>query len=238
MELEIIDQDKEEQKIENSESSVNSNPELKEKKVYNLRLSLIIINIISAILGYYIYKNKDYYLSIEYKFEYYYYLLIFVILYSLGMIGALFFSFLLSIVIKICIIITNLFSNDKSNSLTQENESENSINSYSNQFSILSYTFSFFIIFTSLIYLISLPYSIFLLFFMKKNKFYSNYKDFIHLYCFIIINSFAGLILSYVLLIVIFSKRKGSYRKHNFYIDYKKLNNIRNEVKEAMKKAN
>ena len=51
-------------------SSIFSNPELKERKISVLRISLLIINIISFFSGFYIYKNKDYYLSYDYKFEY------------------------------------------------------------------------------------------------------------------------------------------------------------------------
>ena len=239
MEIELIDKEKGEEKSVSSESSINSNPEFKQKKFYCLRISLIIINIISIILGFFICQNKEYYLSIDYKFDYFFFLFIFIILYSFGMISSLIISFLLFIIIKILIFIINFCSNI-SNSLKQKNkkESNKSINSYSNQISLLSYSFSLFIVITCIIYFISLPYSIFLLYFMNKNKFYSNYKVFLILYFFIIINAFSGLILLYVLLITIFSKRKGSVRKRQFFIDDNKLNKIEKEIKEAMEKAN
>ena len=84
---------KDDGKIRITESSINSNPELKENKIYYLRISLIIINIISAISGIYIFQNKQYYLSQDYKFEYHDSLQLFIILYSLGMVGAFIFSF-------------------------------------------------------------------------------------------------------------------------------------------------
>ena len=156
------------------------------------------------------------------------------------MIASLIISFLLFILIKIFIFIINFICNDNSESLNKKNEkvSSNSNNSYLNQFSLLPYSFSLFIVITCIIYFISLPYSIFLLYFMNKNKFYSNYKEFIILYFFVIINSFSGLILLYILLISIFTKRKGSVRKRQLFIDYNKLNKIKKEIKEAMEKAN
>jgi len=101
IEMNVQNGKEEEEKGRISQSSINSNPELKEKKIYFLRISLIIINIISLIAGFYLYQNRIYYLSSEYKFEYRNYLFIFIILYSFGMIGTLFFSFLLAILLKI-----------------------------------------------------------------------------------------------------------------------------------------
>ena len=56
--------------LRNSQSSINSNPELKNKRIFYLRISLILINVISLILGIYIWKDKEYYLNPEYNFEY------------------------------------------------------------------------------------------------------------------------------------------------------------------------
>ena len=224
-----------------SQSSINSNPELKEKKVYFLRISLIIINIISLISGFYLYENRLYYLSQEYKFDYRKYLFIFIILYSLGMIGTVIFSFLLAILLKIFIFIINLcFEESKPLIKNEEIHSENSfrfINSKANKISIIPYAFTFFIIFTANLYLIGLPYSIFLLIFMNKNIYYSNYKDFSLLYIFVIINTIAGFILFYILLIIVFARRDGSFRQRNFFIDDNNLDNLRNEIRGAMDKA-
>lgn len=233
--------EEEKEKRSISQSSINSNPELKEKKVYFLRISLIIINIISLFSGFYIYHNRIYYLSSEYKFDYRKCLFIFVMLYSLGMIGTLIFSFLLAIFLKIFIFIVDLFTGE-SNPLIKNEEinSENSfrfINSHANQISLIPYAFTFFIIFTATLYLIGLPYSIFLLIFMNKNKYYSNSKDFALLYIFVIINAIGGFILFYILLIIVFAKRDGSFRQRRFFIDDNNLNNLRNEIKGAMDKA-
>ena len=233
--------EEEEEKGRISQSSINSNPELKEKKVYFLRISLIIINIISLIAGFYLYQNRIYYLSSEYKFDYRNYLFIFIILYSLGMVGTLVFSFLLAILLKIFIFIVNLFS-EESKPLIKNGEihSENSfrfINAYANEISIIPYSLTFFIICTATLYLIALPYSIFLLIFMNKNIYYSNTKDFALLYIFVIVNAIAGFILFYILLIIVFAKRDGSFRQRSYFIDDNNLNNLRNEIRGAMDKA-
>ena len=232
--------EEEEEKGRISQSSINSNPELKEKKVYFLRISLIIINIISLISGFYLYQNRLYYLSSEYKFDYRTCLFIFIILYSLGMIGTLLFSFLLAILLKIFIIILNLFNEESKSLIKGEIHSENSfrfINSNANEISLIPYAFTFFIIFTATLYLIGLPYSIFLLIFMNKNIYYSNFKDFALLYIFVIVNAIAGFILFYILLIIAFAKRDGSFRQRSYFIDDNNLNKLRNEIRGAMDKA-
>ena len=94
-----------------------------------------------------------------------------------------------------------------------------------------------FIICTAIIYLLSLPYSIFLFIFLNKNEFYAYLNNFIMLYLFIIINGIAGLILFYILLVVVFVKRNGSFRQRNYFIDDDNLNNLRNEIRGAMQKA-
>ena len=236
--------EKGEEGLRSSQSSINSNPELKETKISFFRISLIIINVISIILGYYIFQNKEYYLSKNYNFEYIDSLSFFIILYSLGMIGSFIFSFLLSIIIKIFLFFVNIFYGWGDSAQLNKNEekpSENSfryINSHSNEFSLFPYTISIFIIITSLIYLLSLPYSIFLLIFINKNEFYNNLNEFRLLYFFIIINTIAGLFLFYIILIVVFAKREGSFRHRNYFIDDNNLKNLKNEVKEAMDKAN
>lgn len=234
----------EDQRNRISESSVGSNPELKDNKVYYLRISLIIINIISVISGIYIFKNNNYYLSPDYKFEYKNSLFIYLVMYTSGMIGSLIFSFIFSLITKVIVFVANLFSKDESKQLTKNEQeqqpSENSfryINSKANEFAILPYMLTMFIICTAIIYLLSLPYSIFLFIFLNKNEFYAYLNNFIMLYLFIIINGIAGLILFYILLVVVFVKRNGSFRQRNYFIDDDNLNNLRNEIRGAMQKA-
>ena len=230
-------------KIRISQSSINSNPELKDIKIYYLRISLIIINIISTISGCYIFKNKQYYLSSDNKFEYHNSLFIFIILYALGMVAALVFSFLFTLVIKFISFIYSLFNKESPRELLKYEEqraSESSLRfilTNANELSLIPYTFTIFIVSTCILYFLSLPYSIFLLIFLNNNDLYSHYQDFLLLYFFIVINMFAGLILFYVSIIIVFVKRDGSFRKRSFFIDDNNLNNLRNEIRDAIQKA-
>ena len=230
--------------LRNSESSINSNPELKNNQIFVLRLSLIIVNIISIILGCYIYQYKEYYLNPEYNFEYHKCLYIFIISYSLGMISTLIFAFILSLFIKICVFVFNLFCrNNNNNSLINNEErppTENSfryINAHADDIALIPYTLTWFVVTTAIIYFLSLPYSIFLIIFLQKNKTYSSLKDFRILYSFLIINFIAGLIIFYVILIVVFVKREGSFIKRRVSIDDNNLANLKEEIKNAMKKV-
>ena len=150
------------------------------------------------------------------------------------------FAFILSLLIKIIVCIFNSFSKTNENkSLIKEERppSENSIryiNANSDEISLIPYTLTWFIVTTSIIYFLSLPYTIFLFIFIHKNKVYSNMKDFRVLYSFLVINFIAGLIMFYVILIVIFVKREGSFRKRKFSIDDKNLENLKDEIRGAM----
>ena len=229
--------------IRNSLSSIDSNPELGDKRTFYLRISLIIINIISAILGCYIIKYKDYFLDSEYNFEYPEPLLIYILLYSLGMISTFIFAFIFSLLIKCLAFIGNLFSNNDKNLLIKGDDrqpSENSfryINYHSDEIGIIPYTITWFIVATAIIYFLSLPYSLFLLIFLQKNKIYSSLNDFRALYLFLVINFIAGLILFYVILIIAFAKREGSLRKKKLSINDKNLENLREEIRGAMQKG-
>jgi len=229
----------EERNIRSSSSSINSNPELKDRKVFYLRILLIIINITSLISGFYIMNDRLYYLSPKYNFEYFNTLYAFIMIYSLGMIAALIFSFLLTLIIKIFSCIFNVF---KSETLINNEDklSENSIryiNAHSNDISCIPYTLTIFVISSVVIYFLSLPYSIFILIFLTRNENYSNCKNFSLLYFFIIINTIGGIILFYILIVIISAKRQGSYRKKILFIDEDNLNNLRNEIRGAMQQA-
>ena len=117
--------------------------------------------------------------------------------------------------------------------------SENSfryINAHADDITLIPYTLTRFVVTTTIIYFLSLPYSIFLIIFLQKNKTYSSLKDFRILYSFLIINFIAGLIIFYVILIVVFVKREGSFIKRRVSIDDNNLANLKEEIKNAMKK--
>ena len=160
------------------------------------------------------------------------------------MISTLIFAFILSLIIKICVFILNKFSkNNNSNQLINNEErppTENSfrfINVHADEIALIPYTLTLFIVTTSIIYFLSLPYSIFLLIFLQKDKIYSSLKDFKMLYSFLVINLIAGFIIFYVILIVVFVKREGSFRKEKIAIDDINLENFKEEIKNAMRNA-
>ena len=229
--------------LRNSQSSINSNPELKNKRIFYLRISLILINVISLILGIYIWKDKEYYLNPEYNFEYQELLLIFIILYSLGMLSTFFVALIFSLIIKLFVFIASIFLNKDNISLIKGEEnppSENSfryIKSHSDKIGLVPYTITWFVVTTVIIYFLSLPYSIFLLIFLQKNKTYENINNFRVLYSFLIINFIAGIILFYVILIITFVKREGSFRKEKISIDDNNLENLKEEIRGALQKA-
>ena len=57
------------------------------------------------------------------------------------------------------------------------------------------------------------------------------------LYSFLVINLIAGFIIFYVILIVVFVKREGSFRKEKIAIDDINLENFKEEIKNAMRNA-
>ena len=130
------------------------------------------------------------------------------------------FLFLLSVFLKCCANY-KLFSNNIPLNKSEERNSENSltfINSHSKDLSIVAYALTFFIITIATLYLISLPYSIFLFIILNKNIYYKP-NNFQILYIFVIINMIAGFILFYFLLIIVFVKRVGLFRQRSFSID-------------------
>ena len=149
----------------------------------------------------------------------------------------------MSLFIKICVFVFNLFCKKNNNSLINNEErlpSENSflyINAHADDITLIPYTLTWFVVTTTIIYFLSLPYLIFLIIFLQKNKTYSSLKDFRILYSFLIINFIAGLIIFYVILIVVFVKREGSFRKRRVSIDDNNLANLKEEIKNAMKKV-
>lgn len=98
---EILEEDDKSKNTDKSKPSLDSIQELSYKKRKLFSLSLIILNIISFILGIYILYYKDYYLNPDFKFSNQTSLYIFIILYTSGMLTALFISFLFALIMKL-----------------------------------------------------------------------------------------------------------------------------------------
>ena len=237
------------QRSENrSRISLDSIQEISYRKEVYIRFSLILINIASLIIGIYILKNSEYFLNPDYKFTNYRSLYFFIITYSLGMISALFLSFLIALIAKLI----NFLKNKKENidnSTVAESTDKNLINleqehtrisvfilnNKQNEIALIPFTLSYFIAITIGLYFIALPYSFCLIINLLKNEIYSKFTSFFWLYIFLIINFIAGLILILSLFYMVFAKRSGSVRKFEFKLDNENVEKIREEVRDAIK---
>lgn len=226
--------------------SLDSIQEISQSKEILMRRILILINIASLIIGGYILYFSDYFLNSDYKFKNYYALYIFIIAYTLGMILALILSFLTALIVKFIYFFKNKgHSTEKStidtnNNLILDEQAHSRIsifvmNNTQNEIAIIPFTLSYSLAFTIGIYFISLPYSFFLLINLFRDKTYSNIISFFWIYIFLGINLVAGLMLFASLFYMVFAKRSGSVRKFEYAIENENIENIRNEVRDAIK---
>ena len=239
-----------EENISNNKSSIrpsfDSIQEMSYRKEYYFRYSLIIINILSLITGIYILYNREFYLSKDYKFSNYNSLYIFIIAYTLGMISALILSFFIALIAKLIYFFKNKKQNNPENDIPNRNLFNNEEGPHSrislfildnrpNEVAIIPFTLSYFIALTIGLYFIALPYSFCLIINLLKNQFYSKFVTFFWLYFFLLINLIAGSIMIIVLFYMVFKKRSGSVRKLEYPVDNNNIENIREEVREAIK---
>ena len=241
----------EEEKSKNTDiPSLNSVIEMSSKNRSIFSITIFSINIISFVLGIYILYHNDYYLNPEYKFVNQISLYVFIIIYTLGMLSALILSFLFSLIMKIIIHYKNNnkksmnFNSNNSNLELIANEEVRSsvhtpissfiLNNKQNEIALIPFTLSYFIAFTIAIYLIALPYAFLLITHLFQNKFFCKVFSFILLYLFLLINLCAGLINAVLLIYLVFVKKRGNIRKMEYNIDNKNIENIRNEIRNAM----
>ena len=230
-----------------SRPSLDSIQEISYKKENYIRISLIVINVISLITGIYILNHGDFYLSPDYKFQNHRSLYVFIIVYMLGMISALFLSFLIAITAKIIYYFKNKKQNDLiNNNMQNENLSNNEqisntritdfiLNNRQNEVAIVPFTLSYFIAVTIGLYFIALPYSFFLIINLFRNESYSHFITFFWLYFFLIINLIAGSIMVIALFYMVFAKRSGTVRKFDYPVDNDDVETIRAQVRDAIK---
>lgn len=245
---EILEEDEKSKKTDIP--SLNSVIEMSSKNRSLISLTLFSINIISFIFGVYILYHNDYYLNPEYKFVNQISLYVFIIIYTLGMLSALIFSFLFALIMKIIIHYKNnnkksmnfnsnnsnleLISNEEVHSSVHTPISSFILNNKQNEIALIPFTLSHFIVFTIGIYLIALPYAFLLITYLFQNEFFCKVFSFILLYLFVLINLCAGLINAIVLIYLVFVKKRGNIRKMEYNIDNKNIENIRNEIRNAM----
>ena len=228
-----------------SKPSFDSVQEMSSKNRALISLTLIIINIITFILGIYIIYNSDYYLNPDFKFSNRISLYIFIIIYASGMLSALIISFLFSLLVKLINKYSNnndsLDNNEKAKLDLINNENEHTrlsffiLNNKHNEIALIPFTLSYFIIFTIGIYFIGLPYSFILIIKLFQNDFLCKIFSFFLLYLFLMINLFACLMMVLVLFFIVFVNKRGNVRKAEYNIDNSNLDNIKSEIRNAMK---
>ena len=242
---EIRENEEKSEYTKNSKPSLDSIQELTVKHRKLFYFSLIGINILSFITGIYILNEHSYYLNPDFKFSNHISLYVFIIIYTLGIISALVFSFVFAIIVKLIYI----YKNRKNNNTINENPKSAILSSiqdhsqisftllYSNQneISLIPFTLSYFIIFIIAMYFISLPYAFILIVKLFQNDYLSQFFDFFLIYFFLFINLIAGLIMVIVLFYMVFKKRTGNARKFGYTIDNNNVENIRKEIRDAIK---
>ena len=228
-------------------NSIDSVPEFQEKAY----LSKIIVSMsfLSSLIGIYILLNKEYYLNSNINFLLYTKLYYYIIIYTLGLIGVLFTSFFLALIIKLISSIKKCLKSknneiEKENILIDKEEEESEDDNFLTQIlqnadniSMVPYTFSICVLLTIILYVVGFPISWYLIYNLLIDNVYSNYYKFFILYLFIFINSISGAIFMFVLIIFIKSKRKNSLRKLSFTYDEDNLIAVYKEVKDAIDKA-
>ena len=228
-------------------NSIDSVPEFQEKAY----LSKIIVSMsfLSLLIGIYIILNKEYYLNSNINFLLYTKLYYYIIIYTLGLIGVLFTSFFLALIIKLISSIKKCLKSknneiEKENILIDKEEEESEDDNFLTQIlqnadniSMIPYTFSICVLLTIILYVVGFPISWYLIYNLLIDNVYSNYYKFFILYLFIFINSISGAIFIFVLIIFIKSKRKNSLRKLSFTYDEDNLLAVYKEVKDAIDKA-
>ena len=181
----------------------------------------------------------------QYNFSSYDILYNYIIIYTLSLIEVLFTAFILSLMIKLFSSIKKCIKSKKEEAqreeILMENEDISDDDNFLSQIlqnadniSMVSYTFTFCVLLTIILYVAGFPVSWYLIYYMVTNRVYSNIYNFILLYLFIFLNSVAGAVFIFVLIIFIKAKRKTSLRKLSFTYDEDNLMAIYKEVKDAI----
>ena len=189
------------------------------------KIFFISMSIVCSIFGIFLLINKDYYFSNDYNFKYLNLLIIFVYIYTIGILSAIIISFVLSIFIFIILKIINCCKKKKQNNMHLGNNID--------EISFLNLCISISTLIIIFLYLLTLLYGIFLIIKMRKNINYKDYLKFFFLYSFIIINILLGLSLFIKFLKKLFTKQKTSNRVKHYKLEEEYLENIEKEINQA-----
>ena len=226
-------------------NSIDSFPEFRNK----LYLSKIIISIsiLSLILGVYILIKGNYYFNPNYNFTSLNFLYYYIIIFTFGLFGILFLSFLITLCIKLFIAIKKCFKSRNKDIIEKEILlEENSINNNislreienADNIGLIPYTLSIGIFLNIILYVFGFPCSFYLIYCLVKNNIYSNFIDFFLIYLFIVINNISGGIFLFILFAFIRNRTYNSLRKMSFNYDEDNLMAVYKEVKDAINMVN
>ena len=189
------------------------------------KIFFISMSIVCSIFGIFLLINKDYYFSNDYNFKYLNLLIIFVYIYTIGILSAIIISFVLSIFIFIILKIINCCKKKKQNNMNLGNNID--------ELSFINLWISISTLIIIFLYLLTLLYGIFLIIKMRKNINYKDYLKFFFLYSFIIINILLGFSLFILFLKKLFTKQKTSNRVKHYKLEEEYLENIEKEINQA-----
>jgi hypothetical protein len=207
-----------------SKETINSD-NINTEDTVGFKIFFISMSIVSSIFGIFILFNKDYYFSNDYKFKYLNLLIIFVYVYTIGILSAIIISFFLSIFIFIILKIINCCKKKKQNNMHLGNNID--------EISFLNLCISISTLIIIFLYLLTLVYGIFLIIKMRKNINYKDYLKFFFLYSFILINILLGLSLFIKFLKKLFTKQKTSNRVKHYKLEEEYIENIEKEINQA-----
>ena len=189
------------------------------------KIFFISMSIVCSIFGIFLLINKDYYFSNDYNFKYLNLLIIFVYVYTIGILSAIIISFVLSIFIFIILKIINCCKKKKQNNMNLGNNID--------ELSFINLWISISTLIIIFLYLLTLLYGIFLIIKMRKNINYKDYLKFFFLYSFIIINILLGFSLFILFLKKLFTKQKTSNRVKHYKLEEEYIENIEKEINQA-----
>jgi len=207
-----------------SKETINSD-NINSGDTIGFKIFFISMCIVCSIFGIFLLINKDYYFSNDYNFKYLNLLIIFVYVYTIGILSAIIISFFLSIFIFIILKIINCCKKKKQNNMHLGNNID--------EISFLNLCISISTLIIIFLYLLTLLYGIFLIIKMRKNINYKDYLKFFFLYSFIIINILLGFSLFILFLKKLFTKQKTSNRVKHYKLEEEYLENIEKEINQA-----
>lgn len=227
------------------------------------RFSLLFIDICTTILGIYILFNKEDYLSDKYDFDYSGLLFVFICFSTSNIFGILIVSFFLGFIVYLLFkcfyfrkkMIKNLKKNiensdvslttnelkiEKKDLFNNQGEDIGDINAGidADQYKLVPYAMTAFIILHIILYFIALPFSSFIFYTLITDQIYEDLGKFWPVYLICLLSFLSGVIIVAVLVAMILMQRKtNDILKRTMELDENRIIDLRNRVRDEMKKA-